>query len=112
MGFKNPFVFSQESRQRHGLGRGEGEVIEYLEYPTISFVLAIFNPRGVQSLSQRFACRGGLGFCKAAGNRQRGLYRKGQAFVRLIRSIRRVLVVLRCNNRRRKGVPRSIPARS
>src|SRR5712691_7682116 len=47
MGFKNPFVPAQESRDGNRLWRRKREVVEYAP---IGRALVTFRPRGVQSL--------------------------------------------------------------
>jgi len=56
MGFKNPFVFTQQSRDGNRLWRREREVVEY---PPIGCAPVTFRPRGVQSLCERLT-RGGI----------------------------------------------------
>ena len=55
MGFKNPFVFTQQSRDGNRLWRREREVVEY---PPIGRALVTFPPCGVQSLCERLTCGG------------------------------------------------------
>jgi len=54
MGFKNPFVFAQQSRDGNRLWRREREVVEY---PPICCALLTFRPRGVQPLRERLTRR-------------------------------------------------------
>src|SRR5207248_9978751 len=56
MGFKNPFVFTQQSRDGNRLWRREREVVEY---PSIGRAPVTFRPCGVQSLRERLT-RGGI----------------------------------------------------
>src|SRR4051794_13186047 len=55
MGFENPFVFTQESRDGNRLWRRKREVVEYAP---IGRALVTFGPRGVQSLRERLTCGG------------------------------------------------------
>src|SRR2546429_6235519 len=50
MGFKNPFVFAQQSCDGNRLWRREREVVKY---PPIGRALVTFRPSGVQSLRER-----------------------------------------------------------
>lgn len=57
MGFKNPFVAPQESRDGNRLFRREREIVEY---PPVGRALVTFRPCGVQPLRESLTCGGVL----------------------------------------------------